>query len=69
MEMFGWALLLSSLDDLDIEDFMRRSGVESLQAEAAGVAAMRIFAEPILDNILIPYLRAKAIGGAKHGAK
>ena len=59
-EILGWATLLSSLDDLDIETFMRRSGSPQFASDAGKADALRLFAEPILDNIIIPHLRERA---------
>jgi hypothetical protein len=59
-EILGWATLISALDDLDTETYMRRSGSPQLAREAAKADALRLFAEPILDNVVIPHLRERA---------
>ncbi len=64
-EILGWATLISSLYDLDTETYMRRSGSPQLARDAAKAQLLRLFAEPILDNIVIPHLRERAARGRK----
>lgn len=60
IEVVGWATLISGFDDFDIEGLMRRSGSPQLEREAGRAAAFRLFAEPILDNIVLPHLQDRA---------
>jgi len=60
VEIFGWATLISAFDDLEVEGLMKRAGSPSLEREAGRAAAFRLFAEPILDNIVLPHLQERA---------
>ena len=66
VEILGWATLISAFDDYDVEIQMQRSGSPQLEKDAGRAAALHLFAEPILDNIVLPHLRERAtspVGG------
>lgn len=56
----GWVMLAASTGELDVETYMNRSSMSSLNANAGRAASLRLFSIPILDNIVTADLLAEA---------
>ncbi len=55
-KVLGWALILSALDDPSVDIYIQRALVSALD----DYTGLWLFAQPILDNIVIPQLAERA---------
>jgi len=55
-KMVGWMLIATRLQDMNLEYYVQQAQIPDLSKDKVQLKSLQLFVEPILENIVLPYM-------------